>query len=190
VRKSKFLKLVLKCVALFVSAYAFFLLFVPLLGFGWHLLHGDFISYYGWRITVPKNYYVTNKPDGPAFWKLTLGAPRFDVPFAHVSFYTSRTHPSFKASADYAKFEESMTQNAAESGHHLKQRRVLPIGTRSAYCVEFGPDQGQPRSLFRCAVENSSMYIFFEGDARYLPELARTLQEMFLETPSSESGSV
>jgi hypothetical protein len=188
VRKTKFLKVLLKCVALFVSAYAFFLLFVPLLGFGWHLLHGNFISYHGWRIPVPRGYYVTNEPHGPAFWKLSLGAPRFEVPFAHVSFYNLHKH-LFKATADYAAFEENMTRNAAESGHHVKQRRVLPIGNRSAYCVEFAREQRQPRSLLRCAVEDSSIYIFFEGDARCLPELARTLQEMFIETPSSKSGS-
>jgi hypothetical protein len=188
VRKTNFLKLALKYVALFIGVYAFLLLFVPLLGFGWHLLHGNFISYHGWRITVPKGYYVTNEPSGPAFWKLTLGAPHFGVPFAHVSFYALHAHP-FKATADYASFEENMTRNAVESGHHLKQRRVLPIGNRSAYCVEFGREQGQPRSLLRCAVEDSTLYIFFEGDARYIPELARTLQEMFIEMPSRSSES-
>lgn len=66
-RKTNFLKLALKCVAIFVGGYAFFLLFVPELGFGWHLLHGNFISYHGWRIAVPKSYYVTNELHGPAF---------------------------------------------------------------------------------------------------------------------------
>jgi hypothetical protein len=188
VRKTNFLKLALKYVALFIGVYAFLLLFVPLLGFGWHLFHGNYISHHGWRITVPKGYYVTNEPHGPAFWKLTLGAPHFEVPFAHVSFYTSGNRP-FKAATDYSRFEDSQIRNALESGYHFKQRAVLPIGNRSAYCVELDREKKQPRSVVRCAVEESNMYILFEGDPRYIPELARTLQEMFIETPSRSSES-
>jgi hypothetical protein len=188
VRKNRFLRFVLKLVAIFIGVYAFLLLFVPLLGFGWHLLHGNYISHNGWRIPIPEGYYVTNEPHGPAIWKLTLGAPRFEVPFAHVSFYTRQTHP-FKASVDYAPFEESMTRNAADSGHHFKERRVIPVGNGSAYCVEFSREKKQPRSLVRCAVEDSNMYIFFEGDSRYLPDLTNTLREMSLEAPYRQSKS-
>ncbi len=191
VRKTRFIKLLVKCAALSVSAIL--LLFVPLLGFGWHLLHGNSISHHGWRITVPKSYYVTNEPHGPAIWKLTLGAPRFEVPFAHVSFYTSGNRP-FKAATDYSRFEDSQIRNALESGYHFKQRTMLPIGNRSAwsaYCVELDREKKQPRSVVRCAVEESNMYILFEGDARYIPDLITILKEMYIETPSrfSESGN-
>jgi hypothetical protein len=119
---------------------------------------------------------------------LSLGIPHFDAPFAHVSFYSSGTHP-FKAATDYQRFEGIHIRNSLESGYHFKQRSVLPIGNRSAYCVELDREKNQPRSLVRCAVEDSTLYIFFEGDARYIPELARTLREMFMEIPSRSSES-
>ena len=189
-RKTRFVKLLVKYAALSVSVYAILLLFVPLLGFGWHLLHGNSISHHGWRITVPKSYYVTNAPHGPAIWKLTLGIPHFEVPFAQVAFYSSGTH-LFKSATDCAPFEESISRNATESGYHFRQRSVLPIGSRSAYCVELDREKKQPRSVVRCAVEESNMYIFFEGDARYIPDLITMLKEMYIETPSrfSESGT-
>jgi hypothetical protein len=177
-------------VALFVSTYAILSLFVPLLGYGWHLLHGNYISHHGWRIAVPKGYYVTNEPHGPSIWKLTLGAPHFEVPFAQVSFCSSGTQ-LFKAATDCARFEDSQIRTALESGYHFKQRNVLPIGNRSAYCVELDREKKQPRSIVRCAVEGSNMNIFSEGDARHIPDLITMFKEMYIETPPrfSESGN-
>jgi len=68
---------------------------------------------------------------------------------------------------------------------------TLPIGNRSAYCAALDREKKQPRSVVRCAVEGSTMYICFEGAARYIPDLITMFKEMYVETPPrfGESGS-
>jgi hypothetical protein len=146
---------------------------------GWHLLHGNSISYAGWKIPVPRGYYARQNRGVPFIWTLSLGAPVFRSQYGRLSFYSWQgpAHP-FSRDKDYPGFEESVSQAAAESGHQLKSRRTISLGDKSVYCLEFARETRQPRSLVRCAVEKSIIYPFYEGDPRYLPDMFTIFQGM------------
>jgi len=171
----------------FVVTICAYLLVVPLLGYGWHVLHGTYISYAGWKITVPRDYYVIQQRRGPAIWKLSFGAPLFDVPFSHVSFYSLPPGTAaFMGTGDPARYDKAVTQTAKERGYQLKSKHFVTIGNKAAACLEFARNGKQPRSLVRCAAEDANIYPFFEGDSRYIPDLFDALKRMSQE-PSVEN---
>jgi hypothetical protein len=170
-----------------VATVCLYLLIVPLLGYGWHVLHGNYVSYAGWKIAVPRDYYVIQQRRGPAIWKLSFGAPLFDVPFSHVSFYSLPPGTAaFMGTRDSARYEKAVTQTATESGYQLKSKHTVTIGNKAAACLEFARSGKQPRSLVRCAAEDANIYPFFEGDSRYIPDLFDALKRMSQE-PSTEN---
>lgn len=172
-------KIAVRLLVIFVAAILVCLLVVPFLGYGWHLLHGNFILFAGWRIPVPNGYYVIEERKGPAMFRLSLGAPIFEVPFAHLSFYNFPSRGVFLAENDYPLFEKTMVEEAIKSGYELQSRQTVSVGDKSAYCMDFTRSTKQPRSIARCAVENSKIFVFYEGDPRYLPDLRTTLQGIY-----------
>ena len=181
---TKVIRPVLAILCAGLLAYALFLCVVPFLGYGWHIVHGDHISYGGWKIFVPKEYYVSAGPHGPNLWRLSLGAPQFEVPFAHVSFFNSPHQ--FRAATDYAKFEQSVTQYEKESGYQFSGMRTVLAGNTPAYCMEFRRQSKEPLSLVRCAIENSGIYGYFEGNPRFIPELFDMLKQMSSEATGAQ----
>ena len=171
----------MKLLCVFAVVLVFLLCVVPFLGYGWHLLHGDTISYKGWKILVPKSYMVRNGAEGPVLWRHSFGVPWFHVPYAYVSFFSSAHQ--FQASTDYTKFEQSMSESAGESGHQLKNRNVMSTGDTTAYCIEFTRYGKEPRALVRCAVQGEKIYAFFEGSPRYIPDLFNILKQMTPKAP-------
>jgi hypothetical protein len=167
-------RLLVMLAGVFIAAICGFLLIVPFFGFGWHAFHADYISYAGWKIPVPKSYYVRQGENGPAIWKLSFGAPFFDAPFSHVSFFSTKP---FAGTSDTERFFQAVSETATEGGYQFKAKRMVSIGTKTASCFEFTRSGKQPRSLMRCATENDNIFPFFEGDARYIPELFSTLSE-------------
>ncbi len=186
-RKSKKVaKLTLQLSGVFIGVLLIFLVLVPLFGPGWHLLHGDFISYGGWRIPVPKGFYVRNSQGRPTMWRLNLGIPLFRAPYGHISLFS---HPPQEPPAfDYRRFERAVIEDALRSGYQLKAKRTVSVGKNSAYCLEFTRSSGEPRSLVRCVVENSVLVLFYEGDPRYIPDVFTTLQGMSLESAGGGSS--
>jgi hypothetical protein len=186
--KSKVGKRVFQYAGVGVGAYLILLLVIPLLGPGWHLLHGDFISYGGWRIPVPRGFYVGKSQMGPTMWKHTLGAPLLNVPYRHISLYSRPDQQPFAFDRDYSRFEKGVTQEASRSGYHLKAKRTVSVGKNSASCLEFTRSSGEPRSLLRCVVENSVLVLFYEGDPGYIPDVFATLQGMSLQSTAGGSS--
>lgn len=186
--KSKLVKLMLRLLGVFIGVLLIVLLIIPLLGPGWHLFHGDFISYEGWRIPVPKGFYVRQSQKGPTMWKQTFGIPFFDTSYGHLSLYRlSPAQQPFAYDKDYSRFENGVTQEAIQSGYQLKTKRVASVGKSSGYCLEFIRPLGEARSTVRCAVENSVVVLFYEGDSKYVSDVFATLQGMSLETTKGGS---
>jgi hypothetical protein len=192
--RKKLAKLMIHLLGVFIGVVLIFLLLVPLLGPGWHLLRGDFISFGGWSIPVPKGFYAKESPDGLILWKYTFGIPFFDAPYGHISVYgLSSLTPArqlFEYDRDYPRFESGVTQEAARSGYRLEWKRATPVGRSSGYCLEFTRSAGLKhavpgRSLLRCAIEGSTAVLFYEGDPRYIPDVFTMLQGMSLEKPGS-----
>lgn len=180
--KTGALKLTVRLLGIFVGVLLIFLLLVPLLGPGWHVLYGDFISYDGWRIPVPKGFYVRQSPKGPTMWKYTIGVPFLDVPYGHISLYSlGSTQRPFSYDRDYTGFEKGVIQEADVSGYQLKTKRTVSVGQTSGYCLEFTRRLGKPQSLLRCVTENSRLVFFYEGNSEYVPDALATLQGMSLE---------
>jgi hypothetical protein len=170
------LKLMLRLLAVFLGVILIILLVIPLLGPCWHLLYGDAISYGGWKVPVPKGFYVWKSQEGPTMWKESFGIPFFNAPYGHISLF-HRPQPPFSFDRDYAGFKQRLTQDAIEKGYELKAERTAQVGKNSGYCLEFTRSP-EPRSLLRCAVENSGVVLFYEGDSRYIPDALSALQGM------------
>src|SRR5258708_28714928 len=149
---------------------------IPVLGLCWHLLYGDSILYGGWKVSVPKGFYVRKFQEGPTMWKESFGIPFFNAPYGHISLF-HRPQPPFSFDRDYAGFKQGLTQDAIEKGYELKAERTAQVGKNSGYCLEFTRSP-EPRSLLRCAVENSGVVLFYEGDSRYIPDALSALQGM------------
>ena len=181
--KNKPLKLMLRLLGVFIGALLIALFMVPLLGPGWHLIHGDFISYGGWRVPVPKGFYVRKSQQGPTMWKQTFGIPFFDASYGHISLYSrSPAQQPFAYDRDYSRFEERVTQEASQSGYKLTSKRTISVSKNTGYCLEFMRVSGEPRSLLRCTVESSAVVLFYEGDPRYISDVFTALQGMSLES--------
>ena len=188
--KSKSVRLLLQLLGIVVGVLLISVLSVPLLGPGWHLLHGDFISYAGWRIPVPKGFYVRKSQMGPTMWNPALGIPFFDAPYGHVSLYSRPDQQPFAHDRDYSRFEIGVSRAAGQSGYRLESKRTISVGKNSGYCLEFTRLSGEscePRSLMRCAVDNSVLKLFYEGDPRYISDVLVALQGMSAE--NAKSGS-
>ena len=151
------------------------------------MLHSDHISYGGWKIFVPKEYYVSVGLRGPNLWRYSLGLPQFEVPFAHVSFFNSPHQ--FSAATDYAKFEQSVTQYEKESGYQFNGTRTVLAGNTPAYCMEFRRQSKEPRSLVRCAIEDNGIYAYFEGNPRFIPDFFNILKQMSSQGAAGRSNS-
>jgi len=171
-------KLVWNVLSGILAAAAVWLLFGLFLSFGWHVLHHDSISYLGWRIPVPKRSYVTHDRIGPSIWTLSPGAPLFNLPYGRITFDNWKTGRPFSKDRDYPPFSEGVRQAAAQSGHQMKSTRAISLGQKSVYCVEFARERRQPISLMRCAIDDSDVLLFYEGDPRYIPDVFNTIRGM------------
>ncbi len=159
---------------------ALFLSF-PLLGRGWHLLHGDFISYDGWRVRVPRDYCVLDTKPGPTIWKLELGAPIFRVPYAHINLFGASLPKPFHYETDWEYLANSTTAVAEGNGFRLLGSRAATIGKRPAHCLEFVRPNGRPDSQVRCAIEGTRLFVTYEGHRKYVSDFYSVLHGMSLE---------
>src|SRR5467141_4334772 len=173
-------KLMLRLFAVFLGVILLVLLVIPLLGPCWHLLYGDAISYADWKVPVPSGFYVRKSQEGLTMWKESFGIPFFNAPYGHISLFHRPPQQPFSFDRDYVRFKQELTQDAAEKGYELKEERTAQVGKTSGYCLEFTRSP-QPRELLRCAVENSVVVFFYEGDQRYIPAALSALQGMSLE---------
>ena len=122
-------------------------------------------------------------------WKQTFGIPFFDTPYGHISLFSlSPAQQPFAYDRDYSRFENGVTQEASESGYQLQSKRTISTVKNSGYCLEFTRSSVEPRSLVRCAVENSVVVLFYEGDPRYISAVFTALQGMSPE--NTKSGSL
>lgn len=158
------------------------LLAIPLLGSGWHILHGDFISYLGWKIPVPTGFYVRNARTEPTMWKHSIGSPFFPAPYGHISLFTRPNQQPFIYQRDYSRFEKNLTEDANKSGYRIDGMQTTSVGNHPAYCLQFTRSSDEPRLLLRCVIENNSVAIFYEGSSRYAPDAFATLRGMSLVT--------
>jgi hypothetical protein len=107
----------------------------------------------------------------------------FDAPFSHVSFFSLKSgDKAFVGTSDTAQCLQAVSETATENGYQFKAKHIVSVGTKTASCFEFGRSGKQPRSLVRCATENGNIFPFFEGDAKYVPELFTTPRGMSQES--------
>jgi hypothetical protein len=176
-------RLLLMLSGVFVAAICGFLLAVPFFGFGWHVLHADYISWAGWKIPVPKDYFVRQDEKGSAIWKLSFGTPYSTHRSVMSAFFSLKSgDKAFVGTSDTAQCLQAVSETATENGYQFKAKHIVSVGTKTASCFEFGRSGKQPRSLVRCATENGNIFPFFEGDAKYVPELFTTLRGMSQES--------
>src|SRR5271156_5966903 len=189
----KIVKRVLRCFTAGLVACIFGLLGIPLYGWCWHVLHGNSIYFENWTLPVPKGYFVRDSHDGsiqkrqygPTMWKLTLGAPLLNTPSGHLSFYSRKPLQPFFFERDYPRFKAGLFQSATEEGFQLTSEREVPVGNSIGRCLEFGRTGVASEMLVTCAIENSVVVAFYDGDSRYSQDFFDTLRGMAPHTPNS-----
>ncbi len=63
--------------------------------------------------------------------------------------------------------------------------RTLSVDGISVYCLEFAKSTGEPNAVARCAIEGSTLFPWYEGDKKYLPDFYAMLRGMSLEARPS-----
>lgn len=153
------------------------------LSFGWHLIHHNHFNYAGRTVFVPGHSYVRNTSRGPCIESLSPFAPLFNRPFGTI--FISKSVGPFSKANHYAAFTEAMTQLAQKTGHQPTASTIVALGHLSAYCLSFSRSRNQPLFTEQCVIDGSNVYLTFEGDARYLPDVPEILRSMFTEQQSS-----
>lgn len=173
------MKLGSQFVAVAVGVTFIILVAIPLLGPCWHLFHGDSISFDGWRVPVPRGFYVKRVKTKPVMWNMSFGTPYFNVPYGHISLFRAPSEQVFSLeTGTYGRFKDSLIQQATQGSYQLTSERTLSIAGRPVYCLEFARPAPQPKSLIRCAIDRSDLAIFYEGDSKYAPDAYATIQGM------------
>jgi hypothetical protein len=175
-------KLFLRIISVALGTWLITLLAIPLFGSAWHILHGDFISYQGWKIPVPKGFYVRNSHTEPTMWKHSIGSPFFSAPYGHISLFNRPNQQPFVYQRDYSNFEKNLTDDARRSGYKIDGMRTTSVGNQPAYCLQFTRSSDESQLLLRCVIENSPVALFYEGSPRYAPDAFAALRGMSLLT--------
>ena len=53
-----------------------------------------------------------------------------------------------------------------------------PVDRTVAYCLDFAHRENATKTLMDCAIDNSRIVVFYDGDRKYLSEFLTTLQGM------------
>ncbi|MGB7282225.1 MAG: hypothetical protein WBE13_08200 [Candidatus Acidiferrum sp.] len=161
---------------MFLVGYALLLLAVPLMGFGWHLLHGSLIVYDGWRIPVPKGFYVSGSPEKPTMWRHSLGVPLLKEPFGMIDVSPLPSGAVFRFGSDLEESSRRMIWVAQQEGLVLRSNRMVPTSAGNAFCFEFSKSNGQSDITVRCAIDGTPLLVIYGGDKRFLNEFYSTVR--------------
>jgi len=172
-----------------VGTYMIGTLFVPLLGPGWHLLHGDYISHETWRIPVPRKFFVRYEMGHPTMWKLGIGTPLVRGSYAHITLFTTPGKQPFLTRTDLDQFEARVTRVEREDGNSLRSAHSVVMGDTSSYCLEFAGANPEARYLVRCAVGNTPLVFYYEGERQYVADFYSMIEGMSLEKPVTKTHS-
>ncbi len=159
----------------FLIACIIFLM-VPLLGPSWHLIHGNLITYQGWRIPVPRGFYVTQKPDHCTMWKHTLGAPFKRTASTSIGILTNPSGKLFKFEGNLEESAERMIAAGQMDGYIFHSERTVSTGSSTAYCFEFYNQQAPSEFTARCAIENTAILFIYLGDDKSKEDLYSALE--------------
>jgi hypothetical protein len=134
---SKPMQLLLLFTIALIGACGLALLAVPFIGFGWHLFHGSFIASSGYRLPVPRDFYVSGDVQQPTMWKHGVGVPLFNRPFGMIGVRPRISGARFEFGNDLQNSSERMIAAARQEGLALRSVRTLSAGTGNAFCFEF-----------------------------------------------------
>jgi hypothetical protein len=113
---SKLTRLLFLAAITFMGAYLLLLQAVPFLGFGWHLFHRSFIISNGFRIPVPKEFYVNGNAQQPTMWRYTLGVPLLKRPFGMIGIRPRPSGANFEIENDLENSSARIIAIAQQEG--------------------------------------------------------------------------
>ena len=140
---------------------------VPLLGYGWHVIHGNFIDYQEWQIPVPKGFFVNGMPEHLSMSRYTLGVPVLNRPFGFIGIVINPSGKPFKFEGDIEDSSRKMIAVGLSDGYTFYSKRTLLTKLNTAYCFEFYKEQTPSSVLVRCAIDGSTLLFTFLGDKRF-----------------------
>ena len=163
---------VLKCLSVSVGLVLLAFLSVPLLGYGWHVIHGNFVDYGAWRMPVPRGFFVSVRPDHLSMSKYTLGVPLLNRPFGFISLIINPSGKPFKFAGDIENSSRKMIAVGQRDGYAFSSSRTLLTNLNTAYCFEFYKEQTPSNVIARCAIDGSTLlFSFLGGQEVYSPVL-------------------
>src|SRR6266849_8191945 len=116
-QNQKIKRRILYLLAVAIGAWTLMLFSIPLLGPIWHFFNGDSVDYVGWRLPVPKGFYVRTLESGPTMWRPTVGIPFLNVAYGHISvFRLPSDQEPFVHTRDLQRFSEAISEEAQRAG--------------------------------------------------------------------------
>lgn len=154
-------------------------------GYVWHFLYGDEVSFAGWNIPVPKDFYVDERGETLILWKTALGTPVFSDSYGLITLFVFNRPIDHEA--DFEKFQAIQTTFARESGIFGETNRKDFALIPPRYCVEF-LDVLKENALSRCIVDGTPLTVWFSGNTDYLPAFYSTVRGLSRIPPEQDSS--
>jgi hypothetical protein len=158
---------------LFVACTLPVALFWPALAaLGYHVLRGDQISVEGLRVQVPRHFYPIGLPKPNKFEVLSLFSSLTVVSYVWhddgaIITFLKAPQPHYFTSSALNQFAIFFTADAHERGFYLRSISAPSVAGRRAHCLTFASNASPNQTLERCALEDSSVSIVFEGSSKY-----------------------
>ena len=154
-------------------------------GYVWHFLYGDEVSFAGWNIPVPKDFYVDERGAKLTLWKTVLGTPVFSDSYGLITLIVLKKPIDYEA--DFGKFQAIQTTLARENGVFGEaNKKNFPL-TPPRYCVEFLDGQKE-NALSQCIIDGARLTVWYSGSTAYLPAFYDTVRGLSRIPPEQDSS--
>ena len=159
--------------AIIATTLLLFMLIASQWRYAWHLFNVDEVSFAGWTVPVPKQFYVSNREEGLTLWKTDLGTPLFSESHGLISLFTGKRLLDYEN--DFEKLVAlNITLARADGVLGEVNRKEFPL-TPPRYCVEI-LDGLKETAVSRCIVDGTSLMVWYSGNAAHLPAFYSTVR--------------
>jgi hypothetical protein len=144
----------------------------------WHLFNRDLITFQEWLIPVPKRFYFRQEGEVSVMWKFGFGVPIWDAPSGQIRLFSSGAGRRFQFDSHYDRFVSQSSANTADRGFRLLSEKRVVVDNRPGYCLQFISESRNSQLEIRCAIDNSSVSVWYAGDSRFVDDFWGVLQRM------------
>jgi hypothetical protein len=144
------------------------LVFAPIFGNMWQVLNGNSLDFRGWTVAVPSGFFARDR-EGSALhlWKLDLGRPIFEAPYAHISIFVPEPESDAVQIIDPDRFAAAVAATAKAEGYKPSGHISANVGHTVGFCVELASVENSRWIQVRCLVKETRVAVLYEGHEKY-----------------------